>query len=174
MNSIYDRIKDMPNPSQGLLSLFRKNNSGSVWAYKDHYRVADFRTLKTIEKLPLHKLTLRLGSPSSFGNNLDLTKGHVQSRAFQGVNVKEYMFTGRKSGFVYLVGIGTKSKPVWMVDVTEKLIEGLNTVGACFISKSHCKFEEISINIKRCKFCGDKLRRKVVVEKRIEWNRDEE
>lgn len=171
--NIYEQIKDMPNPSEGLLKFFKKHKWGSVWAYKDHYKVKDFTTLKELSTLSFRQVTLRVGSPTAFGVNLDLSKGRAKARAFSGSELKQHMFTGRNQGDVCLVGIGSKNKPVWMIDVTEQIIKQLNTIGACALSKAHCKFEQVSPNIKQCKFCGDKLRKKVETIKKTEWIREE-
>lgn len=56
-----------------------------------------------------------------------------------------------------------------MIDVTEKVIEALNSQGACAISKAHCKFEQISPKVKQCKFCGRKIYKKVEYTRREYW-----
>lgn len=173
MSNFYNRVKDMPNQSKGLLSCLRRNPYGRVWAYVDHYYAKDFVTLKKLRTMSLREMTLRIGSPTAFGQSLDTGSGKVRARAFSGTNVKSKMFMGRSHNDVCLVGIGTKGKPVWMIDVTDRFIEELNTVGACAVSKAHCQFEQVSPRIKQCPYCGDRLKMTVEVQKNERWYREE-
>ena len=54
-----------------------------------------------------------------------------------------------------------------------QVIKQLNTIGACALSKSHCKFESVSPRVKQCQFCGDKLKMTVETVRRENWTRVE-
>ena len=124
--------------------------------------------------MDLRDLTLRVGSPSSFGRDLKYKENGrvVKSRAFSGTNLKGKMFHGRSQGDIWLTGIGHKATGTWMIDVTDKVIEVLNKTGACSISRAHCQFELISPKVRQCAFCGDKLRKRIKTIKRTNWERE--
>mgnify|MGYP000120429391 CR=1 FL=1 len=170
---IYKEIKDMPNPSPGLLRFFKRKSYGRIFAMKSAYDRKGFVSLKKLKEMPLNEVTLRVGSPTAFGVNLKYNKdGATKCRAFSGTEMRQKMFHGRSQGDVCLVGIGVKGQGTWMLDVTDKVIKALNETGACAISKAHCQFELASPYIKKCKFCGDKLRRKIEVKKTERWYRE--
>ena len=172
--STYMKIKDMPNPSPGLINFFKKHKYGKIFAMDSSHTVKGFVSLKKLKSLPLREVGLRVGSPTAFGFSPKYNKsGATKSRAFSGTELKQKMFYGRSQGSVCLVGIGHKSTGTWMLDVTDRVIEELNEVGACAISKAHCKFEQVSPRIRKCKYCGDRLKRKVEIEKRTTWIREE-
>lgn len=169
MTNIYKAIKDMPNPSPGLLKFFKRKPYTQIWGYYDHYEAKDYVSFKKLMEMDINDLELRAGCPSSIGDSLNTENGKVKARAFSGQPLRGHMFHGRGRGDVYLVGIGTKNKPAWMVNFTEQIIKNLNKIGACYLSKAHCVFELISPNIKKCKYCGDRLKKKIEIIKREHW-----
>lgn len=171
--SIYKQIKDMPNPSSGLLNFFKRNTNRRIFIMESSHSKEGFVSLKKLKNLSLREGDLRVGSPTAFGYSLKYNReGAAKSRAFSGTNLRRKMFSGgRSQGDVCLVGIGHKDTGTWMLDVTERVIKELNTIGACALSKYHCRFEIISPRVKQCKFCGDKLDKKTKVIKTIKWVR---
>lgn len=164
--SLYVKCKNMKNPSEGLLKLFKKKPNGRIWAYKSGYKEngEDFVSLDKLKKMSLRNVSLRIGSPEGAKEEKE-----VLSRQFGGQEFKQHLFTGRKQGDVFLCGIGHKETKTWFIDVTDKIVEALNAIGPCAISKSHCQLELISPRVRQCKFCGDKYYRKVVTQRIIKW-----
>lgn len=162
----------MPNPSPGLIKFFKRKSYGRIWALKSSYDRKGFISLKKLKDMSLRNVQLRVGSPTAFGANPKYKEdGKVtKCRAFSGTEMRGKMFHGRSQGDVCHVGIGHKSTGTWMIDVTDKVIESLNEIGACSISRAHCQFELISPRVKKCKFCGDKLYKKTKRVKQVNWN----
>lgn len=156
---IYQKIKDMPNPSPGLLN-FLKKNRGEFWVIKDTPR----------SKFDMRTSSLYFGSPTTLGEvkedfKVGLVKGKVVARAFHGVPIRTKMFSGRSR----TNGIMLYSDKHTMVNVTDKVVEALQLVGACAISEAHCSFTLVSPRIKECKFCGSRLKAKTRIIKKTEW-----
>ena len=166
---LYNECKEMPNLSIGLLGLLKKNRYSRIWGYVDHNKVSKFVTLKELRTKSLSEMELRIGSPSM--EAFSPTADHVQARSFTGTPIVAGMFYGRKPAMVCLVGIGTKKKGAWFIDVTERVVENIKTIGACALSEAHCQMEVISPKIKECKFCKRRLYKKVEIRKVIHWNK---
>lgn len=87
--SLYERCKDMPNPSPGLLKLFKKNPNERIWAFKSNRLAKDIVTLKNLEAMNLKNVSLRIGVP------LGLTRHSLQkvkSKSFSGIELRQHMF----------------------------------------------------------------------------------
>ena len=108
-----------------------------------------------------------LGLPESYDGKE--REGRVLARSYIGVDVRRAMFVGGRKTFVNLIGLGTKKKPIWFIDKTEEIVEGLKTVGACFISHAHCDFVQISPKVKQCKYCKRKLYKQIITRKDTYW-----
>lgn len=170
---IYDEIKDMPNPSPGLLNFLKRRRTGRIWAFKPTFTGRRI-SKKQVKNLSLRELSLWLGSPSALLTTSKrfekgIEKGEVASRSITGIDLKPKMFTGPSCNDVCLVGLGRRREGVWMIDVTERFIEEVTSIGACAVSEPHCKFELVSPRVKECSFCGRKLKRRVRTIKRVDW-----
>ena len=123
MKNVYETIKDMPNPSQGLLKYFKRNPYKRIWAYRDHNKISDFTSLKKLKGLDLNgNLTLKVGSPSTMYRG-DNSGGNVaKSRSFDGSHLVGHMFGQGFKRDTHLIGLGTTNKPIWMIDVTDQVI----------------------------------------------------
>lgn len=162
--SIHSRVKNMPNPSPGLLSILKRNPRGRIWATG-----YEGQALYSLKAVPLHTTKLRLGHPENILFT-SKTVGVVRSRCFSGVlDLRSCMFHGGRGTNGFLVGMGAKGHGVYMIDVTNAVVEGLNTVGACFLSHYHCQFDLSSPRIKTCKFCKRKLYKKIVIKREVNW-----
>ena len=125
MKNVYETIKDMPNPSQGLLKYFKRNPYKRIWAYRDHNKISDFTSLKKLKGLDLNgNLTLKVGSPSTMYRG-DNSGGNVaKSRSFDGSHLVGHMFgQGFKNIFFqdYLQKIRQNIKREWRYEVKVKL-----------------------------------------------------
>lgn len=169
--NIYQRIKNMPNPSPGLLAFFKKNPYGQIWAYKDTYLRSDRISLKKLKSMPLEDLSIEVGSPfgSAYRRGKKTDESAIKGRVFTGESLRSQMFTGRKKRMRTIINLGHKSAPLWFIDITERVVELLLTQGACALSSSHCEFKKTSPKVKECQFCKRKLHAKVQVTKKIVW-----
>lgn len=166
--NLYKKCKDIPNPSPGLLKLFRKHPNRRIWGYKDHSKASRAVTLKKLKSLKLNELSLIIGCPHIHKKMKDGTSS-VKSRGYTGTRILRHMFTGPKTGDVCVLGLGSKGKPVWFIDITERVVQELNSVGACALSKEHCVFKEVSPRVRKCEYCGRKQKKRVKITRRETW-----
>lgn len=163
---VYLAIKGMPNPSPGLLKFFKnKARYSRVWAIG-----SKGQTLYHVKNMVMSQMDLKVGSPDH-----PITKGKSWSRGrvFDGyMSLRSSMFHGgaRRNNRGYLIGPGVKDKGVFMVDVTERIIQELNRVGACAVSHAHCQFQlSPTGDLKVCKFCKRGLIKKIEVREHVKW-----
>lgn len=105
--SVYQQIKNMPNPSRGLLRLFKKIPLGQVWAVGE-----DGQTLKDLRKMKMSDMNLKVGEPDKA---LIVGNGYVRGRVFSGImNLRRSMFFGYslRNNRGYLIGLGKKGEGV--------------------------------------------------------------
>lgn len=168
--NLYETCRNMPNPSNGLLSLFKKKPSERIWAMLPAYNDKEFVPLYKLKSLQFHQVILKIGSPD-FDHAVSINKNKtcLRGRVFSGRNILQNMFSGRRSEDTWMVGIGTKSRGTWMIDVTEQVLKKLNEVGSCAISPAHCNFKLISPKVKECEYCKRKLRKTTRIIKSAVW-----
>lgn len=170
MINLYKECKDMPNPSPGLIRLFKKKPHSRIWAMKSRYSRKDFVPLYKLKAMNIHDVELRIGHPAEDYAFAKHKNGKsMRTRAFSGRALRSNMFHSPRNPDVFLVGIGAKGQGTWMIDVTENVVKNLNEVGACYLSRAHCKFELKSPRIKECEFCKRKIYKKTRMEKRVTW-----
>ena len=165
---LYKACKDMPNPSRGLLELFRRHRYQRIWVYRDHYKRKDFCSLNKLKRDGIDKAHIMIGFPCD-DRDESHKKEAVQAKSYTGSDVRRAMFQGSRKELVYTVGLGTKGKPVWFLDKTEEIVKGLNEIGACFLSRAHCDLVQISPKVQQCKYCKRKVYKRIVVSKNVRW-----
>jgi len=167
--SMYEQVKNMPNPSPGLLKALKKTPAMSkVWAFfpKDKKCIS----LARLNKTDLSEIQMFIGNP--FGIREVTRKGFVRASGYAGVNLKRQMFTGASSRRI-IFQFSETPNGIWMFPITDRVFKALNEIGACSISPSHCEFERKSPKIKQCKFCGTKAYKKISTVKVMNWETKE-